>query len=204
MPIGLVYAKEWYEKEYTQGSQATPGCYAFGAVSDKGLVPHSAAALKQAPQCDGCPHNAFGTADKGRGKRCADKRRILFLLADDLARAGEKPSPEEISRVVAKATAYQITIPPGSLRGFGSFLSSLKDVTPHEDLTEAIVEITTVPSPNGAFTIECAFLDVVPRSHMPALLKRGQSAYELLAQPFPVIEQEEVKPVKGQGTRRGR
>jgi hypothetical protein len=199
--IGLVYAKQWFEHEYEQGSKDTPGCYAFGLESDKGLHPHVAAPLKQADACDGCAHNKFGTALKGKGKRCSDVRRLLVLLADDIAKDGE----EETNKAIAKAQQYQISIPSGSLKGFGLYLKSLDAVTPHGSIHEAITEISTEGSESGAYTVNLRFLAEVPRKAMPALLKRGEPAFDLLSQPFPIIEQEEkqdTKPVKGQGKRR--
>lgn len=199
VPVGVFYAKTYFEHEWTKDSKESPNCYAFGDGTDKGLHPHSAAPNKQAEACDTCPHNAFGTAEKGRGKRCADKRRIVFILSSDLRRLGEKPTAEEITKGVAKAQLYQIDVPPGSLKGFGQFLASLQGVTPHDDITEAIVEVKGTPQ-EQAFTIDFRFLDKVPSAFMPALVARSEPLFStFINQPYPVIAQEEVQaPVKGQ------
>lgn len=201
VPVGLFYTKSWYEFGYQPGAKDSPGCYAFGEGSDKGLVPHPAVPKKQSETCDQCPHNQFGTAEKGRGKRCSDKRRVIFILSDDLKRAGEKPSPEEITKAVAKAQLYQIDVPSGSLRGFGTFLTSLQGVTPHDDITEAVCEVFSTPQ-TQAFTIDFRFLDKVPSAFMPALVARGEPLFQTVNQPYPVIAQEEAAvPVKGQGAK---
>ena len=207
VPLGLVYGKELYQTEYTPGSNETPICYAFGERSDKGLVAHTASPDRQntkpdgSSPCDGCQHNAFGTALKGRGKRCSDKRKIPFLLASDLARGQQVKTPEEWEKLVRKAPMYQMSIPSGSLRSFGQFLGNLKDIAAHEDLTEVVVEVRTEPNPNGAFTVELQALDAVPVQAMPALLKRAEGVFGLMAQPFPVIAEAAKAPqteIKGQ------
>jgi hypothetical protein len=166
-------------------------------VSDKGLTPHPAAPDKQAESCDTCPHNVFGTAEMGRGKRCSDKRRIAFILAADLAKNGDA----ETAKAIAKAQVYQIEVPPGSLRGFGVFLKALEETTSTGSMQEAIVEVSTEGVPGKAYTVNFTVLDRVPGEAMPFLLKRAEGIYEQLSQPFPIIEQEDAAPqtpVKGQ------
>lgn len=201
--LGVVYAKEWQENEYEAGSKDTPGCYAFSVTGDRGLVPHPAAPKKQAESCDVCPHNKFGTALKGRGKRCSDRRRLLFIAASDLANLGTKT----LEQGIAKATHYTTSVPPGSLKNYGVYLKSIEELTPNGSLFEAITELSAEGSPTGAYVLTFNHLGNVPREAMPFLLKRGAGAPELLMQPFPVIEQEAVKlqdnrPVKGQGKKR--
>jgi hypothetical protein len=166
------------------------------------MIPFPSVPSKQAEACDQCQHNVFGTAERGRGKRCGDRRKVLFLLADDLQKQGQ----EELERAIKKAPHYQLSVPGGSLKGFGNFLGSLVDLTPNGSLQEAVVEITTEPNQYGAYTIEFRFLDVVPREAMPFLLKRGEATFDLLARAFPVIEHDEEakKPVKGQANQQKR
>lgn len=200
VPLAIVYGKEYYENSYEQGSTDTPVCYAFAQGGDKGMVPHAAAPKKQSEGCDTCPHNAFGTAERGRGKRCGDKRKLLVLLADDLSRAGSAKTEDDFRMVVKKAQHYQIAVPGGSLKKFGQFLVGLNEVTTTGSILEAVVSVHCEPSPTGAFTVEFEFEDRVPPLAMPALLERGKNAFELLNVPFPVIahEEQDTKPVKGQ------
>lgn len=198
--LGVVYAKEWQENEYTDGAKDTPGCYAFSLTGDRGLHPHEAAPKKQAADCDSCQWNKFGTAIKGRGKRCSDRRRLLFIAASDLSKLGDKT----LEQGIAKATHYTTSVPPGSLKNYGAYLRDLGDKTPNGSILEAITELSAEGSPTGAYVLTFNHLGNVPREAMPFLMKRGAEAPELLMQPFPVIEQEAVqpkdnKPVKGQG-----
>lgn len=209
--LGMVWTKEHYEKEYEEGSTDTPDCYAFG-TKERGLVPFAGVPAKQSDTCDGCPHNQFGTAEKGRGKRCQDKPRLLVLIASDIAARGDQP----VATAIAKAQHYQISIPAASLsakgaeRGLGlnKYVGSLGEQTDHGDLTEAITEITTEPREKGAYFVVFNFLGKTPREAMPHLAKRASGVMEVVAQPFPVISKEKQegeqdnRPVKGQKERR--
>lgn len=206
--LGMVWAKEFYEHEYEEGSTDTPVCYAFGE-RERGLVPFPGVPQKQSETCDGCPHNQFNTALKGRGKRCQDKPRLLVLLAGDIAARGDQP----VGGVIAKAQHYQISIPATSLSakgaegmGLNKYVGSLGENTDHGDLTEAITEIGTEPRKEGGYFVTLKFLGKTPREAMPHLAKRASGVLEVLAQPFPVIKEEaqDTKPVKGQEQKKGK
>lgn len=196
IPLGFAFRKAYYEKEYEEGSSDTPDCYAAGA-KQKGMVPMVESPDKQSDTCDGCPHNQFGTALKGNGKRCGDSISVLCLLASDLAVKGD----EAVRKAVAKAVGYQISVPPTSLKGFGQFVSGLGSVTDNGNVREAVAEISTAPRGEGGYFVNFNFLDKVPHEAMPFIIERGEQAFNLLSQPFPKIEkQEKVQPkaVKGQ------
>lgn len=199
--LGMVWVKTYYEKEWVQGSKDTPLCYAFG-ISEKGLVPHEAVPQKQHDNCTTCPHNKFGTALKGKGKRCGDRPTLLVLLAADL----EKKGDVEVQRAIQKAQHYQLQVPPGSIKILGAYASTLNDLTPHGDLSEAITEVSTQGRKGGGYSIIFNHLGNVPKEAMPYIVKRSEGVFETVARPFPVIEAEEApeppKPIKGQGKKR--
>lgn len=199
--LGMVWVKTYYENEWTEGSKETPTCYAFGST-EKGLVPHAAVPDKQADACDGCQHNKFGTALKGKGKRCGDRPTLLVLLAVDL----EKKGDVEVQRAIQKAQHYQLQVPPASIKVLGGYAATLGDLTPHGDLSEAITELGTEGRQSGGYGLTFSHLGNVPKEAMPYILKRSEVVFETIARPFPVIEAEEAaeppKPVKGQGKRK--
>lgn len=204
--LGMAWAKEFYEKEYEEGANDTPVCYAFGP-KERGLVPHEAVPDKQSATCDACPHNKFGTALKGAGKRCQDKPRLLVLLASDIAARGDQP----VERVISKAQHYQMSVPATSLSakdaesglGLNRYVASLAESTPHGDLTEAITQISTEGRQNGGYYVVFNKLGDTPPEAMPFLAARSENVLEIVAQPFPALAEEgaakaDDKPIKGQ------
>jgi len=63
-------SKVYYKGEYEDGSNEKPTC-----VSDNGIAP-TGGESKQSTTCAACPHNVWGSGKGGRGKACADARRL--------------------------------------------------------------------------------------------------------------------------------
>lgn len=73
-------SKNWYEHGYSDGSDAAPDCF-----SADGIRPDPASPKLQSPKgCAACPHNQFGTNATGRGKACADSKRLVVVPAGDI------------------------------------------------------------------------------------------------------------------------
>lgn len=67
-------SKVYYKGNYTEGSDEKPLCY-----SNNGVAPEADSVEPQANKCAVCPHNQWGsriTDNGGKGKACADSRRI--------------------------------------------------------------------------------------------------------------------------------
>ena len=176
--IDYAFVKSYYDGEYDPNVMQTPVCYAMG--KDEGVLkPHANAPDKQSTECSACDHNKFGTALKGRGKRCKDERRIMII-----AEAGDPTS-------IQKAEVRQISVPPGSLKGWGNYLNSLRDVTPSGNIRSVLTEISTQPGKVGAHELTFKAVGVLPDEAVGAILQRRQGVEGQLLAPFPNIEAEE-------------
>ena len=75
--------KVYYPDGYEEGSTERPLCH-----SDDGVAPAADAQEQQAKSCAVCPYNQWGskaTGDNaGKGKACADSRRLAIAAPDDL------------------------------------------------------------------------------------------------------------------------
>lgn len=69
----------FYFKKFEEGSTEKPDCY-----SSDGVAPAADAQHPQAKECAVCEHNAKGTSDTGRGKRCASVKRLAIATPDAL------------------------------------------------------------------------------------------------------------------------
>jgi hypothetical protein len=114
--------KAFYEREYTEGEGQTPVCYAFGD-DEAALTPlkingvkDNTVPLKQNDACATCRHNAFGTSERGDGKRCKDVRRLMVVAAS--VKATQVPKTE----------ALLASIPPTSLKNWKKYLKGLKEL----------------------------------------------------------------------------
>lgn len=98
-------SKIYYQGGYEEGSSAKPTCY-----SNDGAGPARDATSPQAPSCQACPHNAWGsriTEQGGKGKSCTDLRRIAVAPSGDLS------------------TLMLLRIPAGSLKDLTAYADML-------------------------------------------------------------------------------
>jgi len=72
-------SKIYYETGYEDGSTAKPDCF-----SNDGKKPDSSIATPISPTCAGCPKNAWNSGKEGKGKACADARRVAIAAAGQL------------------------------------------------------------------------------------------------------------------------
>lgn len=78
-------SKVYYEGGYVEGSTEKPQCH-----SNDGIAPALDATAPQSTSCALCPHNAWGSRISetgGKGKACADSRRIAIVPSGELDRA---------------------------------------------------------------------------------------------------------------------
>jgi hypothetical protein len=109
---------------------------------------------QQNPQCDGCPHNVFGSAEVGKGKRCKNQYR-LALLADDVKDARE-------------ADLAFLTLPPTSIKPWNDYVNTVSAMYGKPSwgvMTEFFFEDVSVEDISGVLT---ARVDDVHKS--PVLL----------------------------------
>lgn len=180
--------KTYYEEAYDPDAQQgqTPDCFAFASAApgeEEKMVPHPVAPNKQAEACTGCPHNAFGTAIKGKGKRCQDKRRVLCMVE-----VKDKKS-------IAEAQVRQFEIPPGSLRNWGAYLKGLKEITNSGNVRTVVTELSTKPAEN-AYQLIFKPVRALSKEQALAVIEKGKQCEPDLAAPFPTITRDDTPKSK--------
>ena len=178
--IDYAHTKAYYEDEFEEGKPQTPVCYASGK-DEATLVPHVQAPKKQSDTCSTCPHNQFGTALKGRGKRCKDERRLMVVA----------PTNNEVE-TLQKVDVAQISVPPDSLKFFAKYLKSdaLNELTPL-GIRGVITKIKPEPSESGGHNITFEAMEALPKKAVQALIARRPSVQDALLGPYPVIKSDD-------------
>lgn len=187
--VDFVFTKAYYEGEFDPSVPQTPVCYAFGR-EEAGMKPHENSPKKQHDQCAGCEWNAFGTAERGRGKRCKDERRLGVVVSV------EDPSS------IQKADVRALSVPPGSLKNWGKYLQTIPEITPTGNVRAVLTEVSTEPS-GGAYALTFKPVAKLAKESVQAIMQRRDTVAGMLIQPYPTIEAQEQKPtqrrkVKGQ------
>lgn len=172
--ISAVFGKAYYEGEFDPEVAQTPSCYSFHPKDQHAMVPHDAAPDKQSENCKSCPHNKFGTAERGAGKRCKDEVRLMVVA----------PSGDDY----AGSEVRMLTIPPGSLKNWGKYVAKLADMG--GTFRSVLTEISLEPY-KGAYTVCFNPAGKLDEDAYLALKARRESATEQSMQPYPVLEVDE-------------
>lgn len=107
----------FYSDGYDPNNPKSPDCWAVGKTEGD-LAPPADLDTKVSDACAGCPNNAFGSAETGRGKACKNGRILAVLILDaDVRKITEK--------TIAEAQLAYIRISPTALKPFNGFLKRI-------------------------------------------------------------------------------
>lgn len=145
-PVERLYYTTRYDRENPSG----PVCFAMSTTST-GMKPNAASTEPQSATCANCPKDLWGSAPNGgKGKACAEKRRLLIMPADSVTSV----SNVKLSEVAA------LRIPVTSVKGFATYLQSITTVT-KRPLSTVITKISVVPDAKTQFKVQFDFVKVV-------------------------------------------
>lgn len=115
--VDFIRANAYYDSPFHEDTIELPACLAL-SVDGENMAPLEHAPRKQNPQCDGCDQNAWGSADVGRGKSCAEQYRLAVLAVDHTRK-----------ETYANCDMATVTVPPTSKKNFGQFVRALDEQT---------------------------------------------------------------------------
>lgn len=177
-----ITTRAFFEKAYVKGSHETPICYAHG-TDPATMKPHPESPKPQCETCAACPHDVFGSALQGGGKRCKDTR-SLGVVAEA---AGDG---------AVRAEVRALSVPAGSLKPFRGFLKQIPEVTPSGHVASIMTEFGIEPKEEGAYELTFSIVDPLPKEAYKALLEREDAIVTDLSQPWPKLKQEEKEAPK--------
>ena len=109
--LDFVHAQTYYDTKFDPDNPAPPACHALSATGDD-MQPFAKSPQKQNEFCDCCELNAWGSADVGRGKACAQQIKIALVAA----------GPGE---TLASCEMAIMTLPPTSLKNWNAYVKQL-------------------------------------------------------------------------------
>lgn len=109
--VDFVHAQTWFADAFDADNPTPPSCHSL-SVDGEAMQPFDASPEKQADYCDGCPLDAWGSADVGRGKACSQQYKVALLAA----------GPGE---TLADAELAILTLPPTSLKNWDTYVRML-------------------------------------------------------------------------------
>jgi len=154
----------YYTARYDPTNPAGPVCFALGQ-SMTGLKPNALSEQKQSEACMGCPKDQWGSATNGgKGKACAEKRRLLIMTADSI----ESIDSINMAEVAALRT------PVTSVKPFALYLQKIANAV-KRPLSAVVTKISLVPDPKTQFRLEFDFVKAIDDIEVvKALIARGE------------------------------
>lgn len=81
--LDFINNNQFYKKSYDAGDDDPPDCWAQ-AWNLEDMAPDPKLVKEPVhPQCEGCPMNEYGSAEKGTGKACKNRRKVALKLVGD-------------------------------------------------------------------------------------------------------------------------
>ena len=154
----------YYTQRYDPTNPAPPVCYAVGPTLT-GLKPNPTSPEPQSEFCANCPKDQWGSAaNGGKGKACAEKRRLLITTADSIGSV----------EAVKMAEVAALRTPVTSVRGFATYLQTVASAT-KRPLSAVVTNISIVPDPKTQFKLQFKFVRTIEDiSIVQALIARGE------------------------------
>ncbi len=111
--LDVAFENDYYDKDFNADDTAPPVCFAIAYEKDA-LRPDPKSPKPQAEVCARCPKNEFGSANKGSGKACQNRKRLVVISASDLA-----------PKVLSETDTAMMKTPVTSMKNWDKYASTL-------------------------------------------------------------------------------
>lgn len=181
--IDYVLGNAYYDEPFDVDNPSSPVCFAFGR-DDKQMAPHEKSAIPQHHSCKGCPMNEFGSADRGKGKACANTRRLALITEDML---------EDMESAQVAFLKVSVT----SVKAWAGYVQQLSQVLKRPPFA-VITEISVVPDAKTQFKLQFKLVSQIDDGDsLAALMQKNKEVKEIIEFPYaPPAEKEEEPPKK--------
>lgn len=200
-----MYENVYYEGKYDPDVKAPPTCFAFG-YDDEDMAPHEMVDKepdtfqRQSDKCADCPMNEWGSADRGKGKACSNRRRLAIIPAGAYKSLGKgKGFDLELfdEPDAFKTDLAYMKLPVTSVKAYSKYVREVAEQL-NKPLWAVFTNVYLEPDPKTQFKVCFELLEEVPDELMEMVFKRHQEAEKEID--FPYVprsddDEEEAQPV---------
>jgi hypothetical protein len=199
--LAQLLENQYYAEAYEEGQPTSPSCYAYGTTDRKTMKPDPEHVEHPvSDKCDGCENKEFGTADRGKGKACADVMRLAMITEGDLGEI-------ETAEIAYMKIPYFTTL---EWAGYVRQLSDVHHISPvgGTDADGAvppgfITQLEVVPDKKSQFRVKFKMVEKIEfdESSFTQLAARTAEALKAIAFPYPRFDTVKEQPKKGKARR---
>lgn len=202
-----------YAERFNPDNPQPPICYAFARGPEEAdhMGPHQSMQadpnyfIPQSDICKTCPHNQWGSADKGRGKACQNRRRLTMIPAGVfLPKRGSRDFDleifDDVKHFETADTAF-MKLPVTSVENWGKYVHQVGEATnrsPDGVITRVFIE----PHPKYQYTINFELLEKVPDELVQAVIRRADIAQSAQIEGYMPPKEDTAAPAQGGGSLR--
>lgn len=191
--VDSIRENTYYSEEYDPDNFSPPKCFAFGR-RDADMAPHDDVFASseqggffepQNEQCKGCPMNEWGSADKGRGKACANRRRLALIPVGMYVKKGRDYELElfEDDKPLREAEIAFLKLPVTSVKAWSNYVRQVSaqcSKPPFAVATRIYIE----QDRKTQFKIKFEMIDELPDEWAETVIARHEEAREIIASPY--------------------
>lgn len=196
-----MYENVYYAEKFDPEAKTPPTCFAFGYDNDE-MQPHDSmdehpdVFEKQSEFCKDCPQNEWGSADRGKGKACGNRRRLAVIPGGQFSKKGDLEIIDD-EKIFAKADLAYMKLPVTSVKAYSSYVREVSEQL-GKPLWAVFTRIYLEPDAKSQFKVAFELIDEIPEELMDTVFKRHGDAEKDIAFPYQPRndDEEEQKPVK--------
>jgi hypothetical protein len=183
---------------YDADNPKSPTCFAFGR-DEKTIGPHIKVVEFGSSQagtsglCAGCEHNEWGSAEKGKGKRCKNIRRLAVVQAGSFDSKGAFTTFD--SEAIMEGSMGFLKLPVTSGKAYATYVKQLADQLKRPPFG-VITLIGVVPDAKSQFKVTFEVLEEVDNNTMAAVFARHEEAKLAIEFPYALEDAEKEPPKK--------
>ena len=182
--LNTAFVNAWYEEAYDPDVRSAPTCYALDEF-EEGLAPHPDVLNSQSENCESCPKNQWGSADKGKGKACSNRRRLAIMEVGRVER--DRSVTTVPDNELKNGSLMSLSLPATSIKPFAAYVKALaaQKLPP----CAVVTKISTAPAKPFVFTF--AEVKRIPFEHLGEIMDLSGTVLEELLRPYEQVTTEE-------------
>ena len=184
--VGAARINAWYEGDFNPDSPTGPTCYAIDKDQNESMMAPPTDLKSQQNDSKGCATcwaNAFGSADRGRGKACKNGVRLCLLAY------------EEGDVNFEKVEGARLNLPPTALKAWSAYSAKVTKGL-RRPLFTMVTQIKVKPDPKTVIAFDFEPIGAIQDEDTLRILKArvdGEALQNLYAEPSTVTEEDGKK-----------
>lgn len=191
-----IHENVFYEASFDADNKTPPTCFAFwdptksdddgpdDEMTPPETVDKEECFTRQSDLCSTCPQNEWGSAEKGKGKACGNRRRLAILPAGTMKSLGKNKGMElemfEDEDSFKKADLGFMKLPVTSVKAYSAYVREVSEQL-GRPLWGVYTQINVVPHDRYQVAVEFELIGEVPDELMDVIYKRHQEARDSTA-----------------------